>query len=271
MLEQRLVAEGQKGGTSRELLPKLEADLRAAERDLQRAQGQLERGDCFEYFLFVKNLRNTAQCRNAAAQVDTLKRKLGELDAQRQQIVGTSDRSYQDEIIRDLARNGCGQQYVQEARRRDSQGPFSSLWSNEEDAGPRVGNQFGALPFATYRTICVRLCDGYYFPVSFSTLPNHFTRDQDFCQSRCVAPAELYYHPNPGGTVQQAVSAKSQAPYTQLKSAFRYQKEFIPGCSCKEAEYVPQAGEKKAEGQLPGGGGPSVSAAVPMRQPPRQP
>ena len=57
--------------------------------------------------------------------------------------------------------------------------PFSPLWGEEEREPAQRPNQFGNLPFATYRTLCVRLCDGYYFPVSFSTLPNHFQRDSE--------------------------------------------------------------------------------------------
>ena len=124
------------------------------------------------------------------------------------------------------------------------------LFGGEESDAPRgAPTQFGNLPFATYRTLCVRLCDGYYFPVSFSTLPNHFQRDADLCQSQCAAPAELYYHQNPGGAVEQMVSAGNQQPYTSLKSAWRYRKEFVQGCSCKAAEFQPPAGgDKKAEG-----------------------
>jgi hypothetical protein len=177
--------------------------------------------------------------------------------------MGTRDRSFQDDIIRELARNGCGQQYVTEMRRREARNPFSTLWGEEEGDSPRGNpNQFGNLPFATYRTLCVRLCDGYYFPVSFSTLPNHFQRDADQCQSQCAAPAELYYHQNPGGAVEQMVSASSQQPYTSLKSAWRYRKEFVQGCSCKAAEYQPPAGgDKKAEAPA-APGGPSATARL---------
>ena len=68
------------------------------------------------------------------------------------------------------------------------------LCGEESSEPPRGGggNQFGNLPFATYRTLCVRLCDGYYFPVSFSTLPNHFQRDSELCASQCAAPADLF-------------------------------------------------------------------------------
>ncbi len=263
-LEQRLVAESQRGGASpRDALPKIETEYRQIERQMGQAQSQVERGDCYEYFLFTKTLRNTPQCRGAAGQVESLKRRLAELEAQRQQIVGSSDRRYRDDIVRELARNGCGNQYVQEARKLD-QGA-GGLWTTEEDTSPRAGNQFGSLPFATYRTVCVRLCDGYYFPVSFSTLPNHFQRDADVCQSRCAAPVELYYHQNPGGAMEQAVSARSQSNYAALKTAFKYRKEFVQGCSCKEAEYVPPAGDKKAEAAP--SAGPAISAAPPRGVP----
>jgi hypothetical protein len=238
-LEQRLVAESQRGNQSRDLLPKLEADLRQADRVARSAQAQLDRADCYDYFLFSKTVRRTRQCVDLTNQAVDAQRKLRELDTQRQQMLGSRDRSYQDDIIRELARNNCGASYQQEAARRAPANPFSSLWQDEDTGPGGNSSQFGALPFATYRTVCVRLCDGYYFPVSFSTLPNHFQRDADMCQSKCAAPAELYYHQNPGGAVEQMVSASSNQPYTSLKSAFRYRKEYVQGCSCKQAEYTP--------------------------------
>jgi Protein of unknown function (DUF2865) len=96
--------------------------------------------------------------------------------------------------------------------------------------------------------VCVRLCDGYYFPVSFSTLPNHFQRDSDVCHSKCASPAELYYHQNPGAGMEQAVTARDNVPYTQLKTAFRYRKEYVNGCSCKMAEYQPEPGAVVTQG-----------------------
>ncbi|MES1179661.1 MAG: DUF2865 domain-containing protein, partial [Hyphomicrobium sp.] len=48
---------------------------------------------------------------------------------------------------------------------------------------------------------------------------------------------------------------KTQEPYTKLKFAFRYRKEYVNGCSCKTAEYVPPPGtvmpDKKAEAATP--------------------
>ncbi len=236
-LEQRLAMEANRGSNTREQLPRIENEMRALERTLQGSQDRLERSDCYDFFLFAKSLKRTRACVNLSNRVDDAKRRMAELDAQRQQLLQSTGRSMQEELVYELARNNCGPGYQQQAR---SSNPFSStFWQDQEGIG-QGGNRFGTLPFATYRTICVRLCDGYYFPVSFSTLPNHFDRDADVCQQKCAAPAELYFHQNPGGAVDQALSHKSQQPYTSLKSAFRYRKEFVAGCSCKQAEYVPQ-------------------------------
>ena len=113
-------------------------------------------------------------------------------------------------------------------------------------------NQFGNLPFATYRTLCVRLCDGYYFPVSFSTLPNHFQRDADLCQSQCAAPAELYYHQNPGGAVEQMVSVGNQQPYTSLKIGVALSQGVRAGLLVQGGR-VPAAGGRRQEGRGAGG------------------
>lgn len=248
-LEQRLVQETQRGSAPN-LLPKLENDIRQLERTVQQTSAQLDRQDCFEWFLFAKSLRRTRQCVDLNSQLETSQRQLADLQTQRQQLMSTQGRSYQDEIIRELARNNCGSNYQQQAQTRPS-GPFSSLWQDDEGGpGAGGGNQFGNLPFATYRTVCVRLCDGYFFPISFSTLPNHFQRDADACQSKCAAPVELYYHANPGAAMEQAVSAKTQQPYSQLRTAFRYRKEYVQGCSCKQAEFVPTPqgpAEKRAD------------------------
>jgi hypothetical protein len=238
-LEQRLVQDSQRTSQSRDLLPNLETQIRQVDQSYQQADAQLERGNCYEYFLFSKTLRRTRGCVDLARQKEDAQRRLADLEAQRQQILGSSEHSYRDDIVRELARNNCGANYQQEARRQE-RGPFSSIWQDEESGGSGGWAPFGGTQsYATYRTICVRLCDGYFFPVSFSTLPSHFEQDAAACQSKCAAPVELYYYQNPGAAVDQSVALHTQEPYTSLKTAFRYRKELVKGCSCKEAEYVP--------------------------------
>lgn len=241
-LEQQLVQEGSRGNQSQNLLPMVDAEIRQVDQDRRQAAAELDRRNCYETFLFVKSLRNTRQCVDLSRRVEGAKRRLDDLEVQRRELQASAGQSYQDDIIRELARNRCGPAYEQQARQRDN-GPFSNFWEEDSGGGPGGGiGTYGNLGYATYRTVCVRLCDGFYFPVSFSTLPNHFPRDAEVCSSRCAAPTELYYYQNPGGAVEQMIGVNQSTPYTDLKQAFRYRKEFVPGCSCKQAEFVPDGG-----------------------------
>ena len=251
-LEQRLAEEANRGSQSRGQLPQIEENIRIARGSLRRLERELDRRDCYDTFLFTKTLRRTRRCVGLDRRARDASRQLRDMSARRQQILGKGDRSYQDEIIRELARNRCGSIYQRENSKRS---PLSNFWQ-DQDGGSRGGfrgNTFAGLPFATYRTVCVRLCDGYYFPVSFSTLPNHFGRDANACQSRCAAPTELYFHQNPGQSVSQMVSQQTRRPYMDLKTAFRYRKEYVSGCSCKAAEYIPEGSVAgvAASGQTP--------------------
>ncbi len=251
-LERRLVQESSRGANRQSALPQINSQIRRYKRQYKRASAKLNRAQCYDTFLFIKTLRQSRKCRRLERNADDAKKRMRQLEAKRSEVKGgRRNNSYQDEIIASLARNNCGANYQREARRRENvNNPFSSaFWQDEEDTGPAPRLRYGALPFATYKTVCVRLCDGYYFPVSFSTLPNHFKRDINVCQSKCAAPADLYYYQNPGEAVEQMVSATRQTPYTKLPMAWRYRKEYVRGCSCKQAEYDPQADDpnRKAE------------------------
>lgn len=87
----------------------------------------------------------------------------------------------------------------------------------------------------TYRTMCVRTCDGFYFPVSFSTSEDGFGRDAAICRSMCpAAEAQLFVHRNPGETVENLVSVDGM-PYTDLPNANRFRTAYVDGCGCQSA------------------------------------
>jgi hypothetical protein len=138
-------------------------------------------------------------------------------------------------VLLALAQNNCGPQY---ANAGQSQGPgnfLSNLFGggNNNPAvapGTDLGPQSG-----TYRTVCVRACDGAYFPVSFATVPARFPDDERACRSLCpAAEATLYTYRNPGEDMNSAVSINGQ-PYSALPNAFKFRTEFNPSCSCKAA------------------------------------
>ncbi len=108
----------------------------------------------------------------------------------------------------------------------------------------------------TYRTVCVRLCDGYFFPISFATTPGRFAADEDTCHSRCRTPARLFVYPNPGGEPEQMVDVKGE-PYTALKTAFLFRTTYNESCTCKPHPWEQEARDRhrlyaeRAQGKKP--------------------
>ena len=133
-------------------------------------------------------------------------------------------------VLGQLAQNNCGAQYTAAANAAGGpRGFFDALFG-----GGNVVNPSGdGAPAGTFHTVCVRTCDGYYFPISYSTTPSHFPDDQRACQRECPATeATLYAFRNPGEGMEQAMSING-APYTALPTAFQYRKQYTPTCSCR--------------------------------------
>lgn len=85
---------------------------------------------------------------------------------------------------------------------------------------------------ARYRTVCVRLCDGFYWPISHDATRSQFYRDAETCRSQCDNEARLFFAPSPGADINAAVDQRGLA-YTSLDTAFLYRKQRVAGCVCK--------------------------------------
>lgn len=83
----------------------------------------------------------------------------------------------------------------------------------------------------TYRTVCVRLCDGAFFPISFSTTRDQFDADAAKCEKTCTG-GRLYYHRNPGGDLDD-MEDREGLPYNRLPTAFLYRTTFNEQCKCR--------------------------------------
>ena len=94
---------------------------------------------------------------------------------------------------------------------------------------------------ATYRTLCVRLCDGFYFPISFATPEGGLARDAEQCRASCGVEARLFYHPNPGGSVENMMDLTGRA-YSALPTAFKYRQTLVAGCLCRPPPVSAAAG-----------------------------
>ncbi len=138
-----------------------------------------------------------------------------------------------------------GRSSSNDASRSNLQGPLSS------DPWQLPGLDIGNLPFGdaawystrrgkTHRTVCVRLCDGYFWPISFATTGDNFGRDQDVCERSCGSPAKLFVYENPGQEPEDMVDVKGQ-PYSKMKSAFLFRSKFDASCKCNPHPWEQEA------------------------------
>lgn len=115
------------------------------------------------------------------------------------------------------------------------------------------GSQFvdlgGADASGTLRTMCVRTCDGAYFPVSSHASTLSFRRDAQVCSMMCPGTeTELYYH----SIYQESADMRSTQtgrPYDEMRNAFRFRTE-KPGskaeCGCNFALYYKEMMRRQA-------------------------
>jgi len=147
---------------------------------------------------------------------------------------GTAERAAERQsLLISLSENRCGPQYRSAALAGQQGGFFERLFGSNNGPYSPPPPESGGRMGGTYRTICVRTCDGFYFPISFETTPDRFREDEQTCQRMCpAAEVSLYTYHNPGEEVAQAVSLNGRF-YTELPTAFQYRKALNPACSCR--------------------------------------
>jgi len=199
--------------------------------DLDRTLAQAQRVGCAGQGFFSLFSGLSPQCGPLNTQIQQMRGNLDRMMSDLEQLKsGSSDRQAQHQaVIAQLAQNNCGAQYTAAARASGPQGFFEALLGGGTIVNP---NGDGA-PAGTFRTVCVRTCDGFYFPISYSTVPSRFADDDRACHRLCpAADVMLFSYRNPGEEITQAVSVSGQQ-YTALPNAFRYRKELVSSCSCK--------------------------------------
>jgi hypothetical protein len=170
-------------------------------RDLAAAQAQARSLGCQRFLFFGP--KPSKQCPSIMARVNRLQRDLNRSSGFGWGNFGAGQASFDRDRLRNaLIRNGC-------------EIPVRSDWAG-----------------SGYRTLCVRTCDGFYFPISFSTSRARFKIDEAVCKATYGgADAELYVHYN-GSPSEQAVSLGGKR-YLDLPTALLYRSEFNRSCQAQ--------------------------------------
>ena len=197
--------------------------------ELDRLTQQSQRMGCSGGGFFSLFSGQSPQCGPLNNQIQQVRANLDRYLSESQRLQGNSGEreGQRRSLLVALGQNDCGPQYRQYANAGPG-GFFEQLF------GGNPATQPDAPPAGTYRTLCVRTCDGYYFPISYSTVPSRFGDDERQCQRACPATeVQLFTYRNPGEDVARATSLNGSKQYSELPNAFAYRKQYNAACSCR--------------------------------------
>jgi len=201
--------------------------------EVDRLVAQSRRIGCQSSGFFSLFSNPPPQCSALSRQIDQQRLGLERMRSQLEQLNGgTTERAAQRQaLLIALGDNGCGPQYRSAAIAAQQGGFLERLFGGNSSGG--IFSTPQEPMGGTFRTVCVRTCDGFYFPISYSTSPDRFRDDEQACQRMCPATeVALYTYHNPGEEMTQAVSLSGR-PYTELPTAFQYRKALSSACSCR--------------------------------------
>src|SRR5262245_63446676 len=127
-----------------------------------------------------------------------------------------------EQILRGLRRDEGPREDWDPSWERRQDRLFSPFDDEERDSRRGIGRYS--------RTMCVRLCDGFPIPMSFSTTRSQFAKDARRFSEACPA-GRLFVYRNPGGDIEDMVDLDGRA-YRQLSTAFLHQSTYVENCTC---------------------------------------
>lgn len=227
--------------------------------------------------------KNTDACRKLNQSQSKMRQNLGQL---KQKLNGLKTGGHglsQRDIRRQYAKQNCGSRSVitlsksvdvdhlgngakiyraksTPAHNSPSFASFSNHLTNNMSNDDGVAGSYGqgkkiiAIPsvkrqFGQYRTLCVRTCDGFFFPISSNTNPNSFARDELACQMMCPGVrTELYFHKPAYQESREMMSYRGGQSYANQNFAFQY-RNGAPikdsSCSCNMAAFYDEMARRE--------------------------
>lgn len=270
-LEADLAAASRGGGASAKAR-KYDQAIARQRSELAKARSQARGGNC------GLSLFGLGRCGKLDTTIDKMERNLATLEQDRAGMGGGSTRRDRNRIVVALNANGCSDEEVTVRRlpqpvavdQRNAEllervlvdlaqdEPFPDELDEDGERNvrqvlnPSTGLRFEGLE-GSYRTLCVRTCDGYFFPVSNQSTRLDFDRDRKNCEATCPgAEVQLFYQRTDGDGSEEMTSAATGMPYGQLSNAYLYKNVNAPqpamcGCAAREKGFSIIAGKTRQD------------------------
>ncbi len=211
--------------------------LKQAQREVQRAESSYVREGCNDDAKAGRRLN--AQCQQIARRVLDGREQVKQLEST--VSTGNAVAGQREAILQEMSRFGCDERSrVRDNRNRGNL--FEQLFDVFTDdgfdgEGGIRGEEFNPYgDYHTVRTLCVRKTDGFYWPISYSTLIDYVPNDAEQCRAMCpTLEVDLYYYDNPGQEPEQMVNQFGE-PYSSLPTAFKFRTEFDEASKCQQVQ-----------------------------------
>jgi hypothetical protein len=209
--------------------------IRSQRAGLARAEAYGHRLGCDRQQFFFFGSAPPPQCGQVNAQIEQLRGSLEQVESSARYVVDSPQRqqmvaSYNAYCRQQTATQGgfLGGLF---GGPNPNPPPPSDLAPPALDAVPQ--QDVAASPTGGSEILCVRHCDGAFFPIAYAP-----GRDQDtltdFCKASCPNTEVSVYSRVPGQAIQTAVGLDGK-PYMSLPGALKYQKTLDASCSCRAA------------------------------------
>jgi hypothetical protein len=224
------------------------------QRAAARQQAEIERTTAYsrqlgcdrQQFLFFGSAA-PPQCGQINAQITRMQSNLQFLQQAAAQAGGGSDDSRRDLIQRYNTYCGAGAQ-VATANPPRERGFFERLFGGDDLPAQQPDTQ--QVPLEPERSVrppeqdeggearggakavCVRSCDGGFFPVSYSAHISNLDDLEQLCHALCPNADVNVFTYSVSREIETAVSIDGTS-YRDLPNAFLYSKKFDPACTCR--------------------------------------
>lgn len=278
-LEAELASGGSSGGGNSAQFKKYDRAVDAQREQLSVARSRARRAGCG----FTLLTRGSAMCAPLNDQIGRMQSNLSALERKRDQLGGgAKPKRSRATILAALNANDCRGQATAENERRkpkdnEEGGDFFSrlfgggvrrtealeardptdpaekrrlvlLQARERGTNvTRILNPNGETtvfgPPGEFSTMCVRTCDGYYFPISPNSSSADFDRDQKNCETTCPGTeVRLYYRQAGDEATETMMSVAGGEAYSSLPTAYLYRDVTKPrpaACGCSATAEKP--------------------------------
>jgi len=231
---------------------------------LRKAKSDQRRLGCSSGSIIVIGGANADACATLSTVIDRMESNLDILEKKRREFAGgTSSKGERGRLLAALEKNGCNDNAevmpiaaTQTLRTLDETRTLP-LGTAPEGSERLQLRRLGGSGHGNLRTVCVRTCDGGFFPISSNASPMDFRRDQQVCAMMCPqTETELFYQSMAEGQeTEQMTSTVTGRPYVELQNAFSYRTRDLskPGsCGCNLSAYYQDMikREKVARGEM---------------------